>query len=220
MNSLIFSPLNLIPKAGNPGKYHLIHNLAFPYDSNSINGNIPDSQDVVTYAPFDQAVCICLALGPGCRISKMDYDSTFRIFPISGQDLHLLGFTLGEDYFINSSMAFEARSSCRIFETFATAMDWSFQRKTNWPFITHYLDDFFFAHGNYVGCATLMHTFKELCSFVGSPLSPDKPVSPTMCLTFLGLTFHMINQVVTIPSEKIGEAIILIEFSWHLIHEK
>ena len=84
VNSLIYSPLNLIPKAGNPGKYHLIHNLAFPYDSNSINGNIPDSQAVVTYAPFDQAVCICLALGPGCRILKMDYDSTFRIFLISG----------------------------------------------------------------------------------------------------------------------------------------
>ena len=57
VNSLICSPLNLIPKVGNPGIYHLIHNLAFPYDSNNINGNIPDSQAVVTYAPFDQAVC-------------------------------------------------------------------------------------------------------------------------------------------------------------------
>ena len=58
----------------------------------------------------------------------------------------------------------------------------------------------------------MCYTHVALCSFVGSPLSPDKPVSPTMCLTFLGLTFDMINQVVTIPSEKIGEAIILIVY--------
>ena len=126
--TLICSPLNLVPKAGNPGKFKLIHNLAYPYDSNSVNANIPDSQAVVTYAPFDKVVKICLALGAGCRISKMDYDVAFRIFPISGQDLHLLGFSLGENFYVNSSMAFGDHSSCRIFETFTTVMEWAFRK--------------------------------------------------------------------------------------------
>ena len=141
----------------------------------------------------------------------MDYDVAFRIFPISGQDLHLLGFSLGDNFYVNSSMAFGARSSCRIFEMFARVMEWAFRKRTNWPFVTHYLDDFFFAHRSYVGCATLMHTFEELCNFVGAPLSSSKTVGPSTCLTFLGLSLDTVSQVVSIPSEKKTEAIILIE---------
>ena len=30
--NMVFSTLNIVPKVGSPGKWHLIHNFAWPYD--------------------------------------------------------------------------------------------------------------------------------------------------------------------------------------------
>ena len=210
LDGLICSPLNLVPKAGNPGKFRLIHNLAYPFNQNSMNANIADHQAVVSYAPFDKAVRICQSLGSHCYIAKMDYDSAFRIFPISGQDIHLLGFTLNNQFYINSTMAFGARSSCRIFETFATAMEWALIKKTGWKTCTHYLDDFFLARGTYSECAAFMESFQNLSDHVGAQLSPGKTEGPTTRLTFLGLELDTSKQIIAIPSKKLQETSTLI----------
>ena len=120
--NLICSPLNLVPKAGDSSKYHLIHNLAHPYNRNSVNVNIPDSEATVSYLKFDEVIKLALKHGPGAVASKVDYDSAFRLFPIIVDDLCLLGFTLNDRYYINSSMAIGSCSSCKIFEEFAVAM--------------------------------------------------------------------------------------------------
>ena len=207
---LLCSPLNLVPKANSPGRFRLIHNLAYPYCSQSVNANIPDSQATVAYAPFDKAVRICLDLGVGCRIGKLDFDSAFRIFPISGLDLPLLGFRLDELYYVNSSMAFGCRSSCRIFEVFSTAIDWLIRNKANTEAVTHYLDDFLLGHRNHRGCSRLMNLFTALTNFIGAPLSPEKTEGPTTCLVFLGLRIDTLEQTVSIPKEKLAEALVLI----------
>ena len=187
------SPLNLVPKAGNLEKFHFIHKLAFPYDKNSINANIPDHLVIVSYAPFDSAVQTCQSLGIGCFVSKMDYDYAFRIFPISGLDFHLLGFTLDDMYYINSSMASGAWSSCRIFETFATAMEWALAQRTSWRKCTHYLDNFFLARGTYPECAAFIDAFQCLSNYVGIKLSPVKSKGSCIKLTFLGLLLDMVS---------------------------
>ena len=179
---LICSPLNLVPKGVN--RFRLIHNLAYPYNADSVNANIPDSQATVAYAPFDVAGQICAHLGRGCFMAKADFDSAFRLLPVSAADLPILGFTLDDAFYINSTMAFRARSSCRIFETFAMAIEWAFRTGTGWTAVTHYLDDFFLAHHTYEGCASLMDSFQQLTDFVGAPLSPDKTVGPVQILTF------------------------------------
>ena len=102
-NGLICSPLNFMQKAGMPlGKYHLIHNLAYLYiPDQSMNSTIPDEQVSMAYAPLDCAVKICVDLGVNCSVEKMNDNSAFHRFTISGIDLVALGFTI-----------------CRIFETF------------------------------------------------------------------------------------------------------
>ena len=72
----------------------MIHNLAHPYDENSINANIPDSEAVVSYIKFDEVIKLALKHGPGAVAAKVDYDAAFRLFPICLHDLPLLGFTL------------------------------------------------------------------------------------------------------------------------------
>ena len=219
-DGLLCSPLNLVPKAGNPGKFRLILNLAFTYDNNSINANIPDSQAIVSYAPFDRAIQICQSLGQGCFVSKMGCGLAFRIFPISSLDLHLLGFTLENEYYINNSMVFRARSSCRIFETFTTAMEWALIQRSGWCTCTHYLDDFFLARGTYPECAEFMDTFQGLCDYIGAQLSPVKTEEPYTKLTFLRLQVNTVLQEVSIPNRKLHEALDMIRSALNKTNSK
>ena len=108
LEGLICSPLNLVPNVSTPGKYQLIHNLAFPYNENSVNANIPDCEAKVGYQKFDVAIKLGLKHGQTAHASKVDFDEAFRNFLVILKDLLALGFTLEGKYYINLSMAFGA----------------------------------------------------------------------------------------------------------------
>ena len=166
--NLICSPLNLVPKAGNPGKFCLIHNLAYPYDQSSVNTNIPDENAKVSYQKFDVVIQLGLKHGPGCYTGKMDFDAAFCNIPIHPQDLPLPGFTLDNLYFINSTLAFGARSSCKIFEEFTTTVQWILDQDTSSANFSHYLDDFIMVRASHETCAYYMTKLQEICSFIGA----------------------------------------------------
>ena len=210
--NLICSPLNLVPKAGNPGKFRLIHNLAFPYNQNSVNANIPDCLAKVSYQKFDVVVQLSLKHDSGCYAGKMDFDAAFCNIPIHLNDLPLLGFTLDDLYFINSTMAFGARSSCKIFEEFATSIQWILDNETDSTNSSHYLDDFIMVHASSTVCAYYMSKLQDICDFIGAPLSPDKTVGPVKIINFLGPTLNLLKQVVQIPLEKVQKAITQIDY--------
>ena len=207
---LICSPLNLVPKAGDSSKHRLIHNLAHPYDENSINANIPDSEAVVSYIKFDEVIKLALKHGPGAVAAKVDYDAAFRLFPICAQDLPLLGFTLNGKFYINSSMAFGSRSSCKIFEEFAVAMQWCMEQITQSKDISHYLDDFIMVHKNFHVCQSYMNDMQAMCDHMGAPLSEKKTVGPVHIITFLGLLIDLIRQMIQIPKDKVEKAVHLL----------
>ena len=204
---LICSLLNLVPKADNPGKFRLIHNLAYPYDQSSVNANIPDKNAKVSYQKFDVVIQLGLKHGPGCYTGKMDFDVAFCNIPIHLQDLPLLGFMLDDLYFINSTLAFGARSSCKIFEEFATTVQWILYQETSSANSSHYLDDFIMVHASHKTCTYYMTKLQEICSFIGTPLSPEKTQCPFQIIIFLGLTLNFLKQVVQIPLEKINKAL-------------
>ena len=144
----------------------------------------------------------------------MDFDAAFRNIHIHLNDLPLLGFTLDDLYFINSSMAFGARSSCKIFEEFATSVQWILDNETNSTNSSHYLDDFIMVHASSTMCAYYMSTLQDICNFIGAPLSPDKMEGPMQitCINFLGLTLNFLKQDVQIPLEKVQKAITQIDY--------
>ena len=189
--NLVCSPLNLVPKAGDSSKHHLIHNLAHLYDKNSMNTNILDSEATVSYLKFDEVIKLALKHGPGTVASKVDYDAAFRLFPIFEDDLCLLGFTLNGKYYINSSMAFSSRSSCKIFEEFAIAMQWCLEQITNSKDISHYLDNFIMIHRSFNKCLEYMTEMQVMCDRMGAPLSEKKTVGPVHVITFLGLLIQI-----------------------------
>ena len=208
---LICSPLNLVPKAGNPGKYRLIHNLTFPYNEDSINANIPGHEAKVEYQKFDVAIKLGLKHGRTAHASKVDFDVAFRNFPIFLKDLLALGFTSEDKFYINLSMAFGARSSCKIFEDFACAIQWILEQRTRSTDISHYLDDFIMVHALKATCKYYMTTMQKLCEHIGFPLSDSKTEGPCQIITFLGVTINFLKQVVTIPAEKIDKVTKLIK---------
>ena len=66
IEDMVFSPIHIVPKAGNPGKWWLIHDLAYPWDGkNSINACIPESNASVNYRKFDDVVEMGVAIGTG-----------------------------------------------------------------------------------------------------------------------------------------------------------
>ena len=212
LDNLICSPLNLVPKAGSKEKkYRLIHNLAYPYDDNSVNANIPDSEAKVEYLTFDNVIKLGLKHGVTANAGKVDFDAAFRNFPVSAEQLAVLGFTLDSKFFINSSMAFGARSSCKIFEEFATAIQWALQEKTQSDDFSHYLDDFIMIHAEREICRWYMNVMQAMCHYIGAPLSEAKTEGPLQIIKFLGLIINFLKQTITIPKDKVDNAIKLIQ---------
>ena len=208
--NLICSPLNLVPKAGDPDKHRLIHNLAHPYNKESINTNIPDTEATVTYIKFDKVIKLTVKHGKEAVATKLDFDSTFRLFPIIYSDLCLLGFTLNNLFYINCAMAFGSRSSCKIFEEFACAIQWCLEQITRSNDISHYLDDFIMIHRNFSTCLHYKTVMQNLCKDIGAPLSAKKTVGPVNIITFLGLLLDLSRQVIMILQEKITKTLDLI----------
>ena len=210
---LICSPLNLVKKAGEDNKFRLIHNLAYPYNENAVNTNIPDHKAKVIYQQFDLVIKLGLKHGRSAHASKLDFDAAFRNFPIILSNLEVLGFTLEEQFFINSSMAFGARSSCKIFEEFACAIQWIMEKRTKSKDLSHYLDDFIMVHAIKSTCQWYMSEMIELCHRIGVPLSGKKAEGPTQVITFLGLLIDFLNQIITIPREKVEKAMNLVNLA-------
>ena len=53
--------------------------------------------------------------------------------------------------------------SCKVFEEFATCLQWIVKQRSGLSTVDHYLDDFIFAGRNHKSCVELMNTFKQIC---------------------------------------------------------
>ena len=71
LEGMVYSPIHLVDKAGDPNKSRLIHNLAYPYNDQSVNRCIPQSESSVQYHYVDELIDLALELGDdlwGCRV--------------------------------------------------------------------------------------------------------------------------------------------------------
>ncbi len=119
--SYIQSPLGLVPKAGQPGKFRLIFDLSAPDPAWSVNGQTPPELCSVHYRDFDDAVLMVQKLGEGAFMSKTDLEAAFRQLPIRPQDWPLLVMKMKSPvsgtvcYFVDLHLPFESSMSCSIF---------------------------------------------------------------------------------------------------------
>ena len=134
------SPLAVVPKHES-GQFRIIHNLSFPAGS-SLNDSIPKHMGSVSYARLDDAIDSILQLGTGAVLSKSDISSAFKILPVHQDDYHQLGIVWENLFYFDRTLPMGCRTSCRIFESFSTALEWIARNFLHLSHIHHILDDF------------------------------------------------------------------------------
>ena len=82
-------------------------------------------------------------------------------------------FKFGESYFYDKNLQMGCSSSCKIFETFSTAIQWILNEKLHIPGISHYVDVFVIIACSEQECNLFLKKFQDMAFEIGLPLAPD-----------------------------------------------
>ena len=210
IEDMVFSPMNIVPKPGTK-KYRLIHDLAYPYNSESVNSCIPEENSSVQYHHIDEVINMVLAIGVYMRGACCDIETVFRHQSMHHSQLFLLGFTFQGKYYINSSLPFGAASSCTIFEKVASALQWIVRNKTARMLISHFLDDFPLLGTSNDDVSYFIMQFYRIMEQIGMPVVKEKTLGPTDLLEYLGLILNFVAQCLEIPEKKRVKCLTLVQ---------
>ena len=133
------SPLALRPKK-TPGEFRLLHNLSYPYNETSINAQISAEDKHVKYASINDAIKKILSLPRGSYAAKTDVAHAFKLIPVKPEQYHKLGIHFDGKYYYDKTLPQGCASSCRIFETFSSAIQWILEQRVPGILCVHYLD--------------------------------------------------------------------------------
>ncbi len=217
----ICSPLGLVPKAGQPGKFRLIFNLSA--GEQSVNGTTAQQFRTTSYQDLDAAVELVHSLGSEARLGKADLEAAFQQTPIHPAYWSLLVFkainphTKNYQYFFDKCLPFGSAESCQIYQGISNALAWAVTQQTK-SLLVNYLDDFLFADKGTEWCGNQLCIFRETCWNVGFPIVDDKTEWSSEWKIFLGLLLHGKLQMLAIPAEKINKSLAFVEF--FLSHRK
>ena len=84
-------------------------------------------------------------------------------------------------------------SSCAIFEAFSTALEWLALHRLGASWVLHILDDFLFIAESEEKCQADLHSFLNLCEYLGVPIAEEKTVDPHTVLQFPGITISLVQ---------------------------
>ena len=187
------SPIGVVPKKES-SKVRMITDLSSPKGC-SINDFIPDEEAIVHYENFDRAVDIVAELGRGALLAKLDVKSAFRICPVAPSDWHLLGFSLCGLYIVDLCLPFGLRSSVNRFNKVADAILWIMQMTTS------------SCSRRWGICAHNIRKTQDLFHRLGIPLAPEKLISPTTELTYLGIVIDLSAMTTRLPDNKLYDLV-------------
>ena len=197
------SPIGIIPKPHQPGKFRLIVDLSSPHGA-SVNDAISPDLSSLTYPRVDQAAALISMYGQGALIAKLDLHSAYRKVPVHPDDTHLLGIEWEGTTYLDRALPFGLRSAPKLFTAVADGYSWALVVHGYTDF-THYLDDFlFWSTPDSPRCGEALQTALRLGTALGLPAAPAKVVGPTTTLTFLGIEIDTVAQQLRLPADKLG----------------
>ena len=187
------SPIGVIPKSNQRGKWRLIVDLSSP-EGRSVNAGIEPELCSMHYLRLDEVVQQISKAGQGALLAKMDIDSAYRNVPVHPADRPLLGMQWKGSIFFDTRLPFGLRSAPKIFSAVADALQWSFQRRgVSW--VAHYLDDFITVGSpGSPECQTNLGIMLATCQRLGVPVAQKKCAGPATVLVFLGFELNT-NQM-------------------------
>jgi hypothetical protein len=204
------SPIKTVAKKGSAAKYRIIHHLSYPH-GRSVNSSTADWP--CPLARFAQAVDIVRRLGRGCYMAKADVKAAYRAIAIRPADWPLLGMHWKGQYYFHRTLPFGLRSSCHLWERYATAAEWIVTNVYGVPDIIHYVDDFFLAAVTGETCQLNLSQTKRAFDDLGIPDAPDKTEGPATRLTFLGVQIDSEEMTVSLDQPRL-ETIRLLLHKW------
>ena len=172
------SPIGLIPKGGQPGKFRLIVDLSSPRGA-SVNDGIDPELCSLSYSSVDEAVRRVQQSGPWALMAKLDLKLAYQRAPVHPDDQPLLGMSWEGRTFCDRALPFGLRSALKLFTAVVDGLSWALQCEGIVNLI-HYLDDFFFwSEEGSPNCARALSTAVPLCHRLGLPVAPQKVVGPS-----------------------------------------
>ena len=206
------SPIGLIPKPHQPGRWRLIVDLSSPRGS-SVNDAISVDRCHLHYTSVLEAAALIRHLGKGTLLAKIDLHQAYRMVPVHADDHPLLGIQWQNSTFVDTALPFGLRSAPKIFSAFSDALAWVlYARGVAWQL--HYLDDFLFMGlPGSTSCARALQVTMDTCRQLGVPVATHKTEGPATQLTFLGIQVNTQNMTLSLPQDKLTRILGLV-LSW------
>ncbi len=104
------SPINLIPKPHQIGKWRLIVDLSYPRGG-GVNVSISEEAASISYMRMDDVVECIQTLGAGVLMVKIDLECAYRQIPVHSSNHHWLGITWDQHTCIDRALPFGLRSA-------------------------------------------------------------------------------------------------------------
>lgn len=205
-----FHPLTVVPKSD--GGWRLIHNYSRD-GGESLNAAIPDSHASVVYPTVDQAVNGIVSFGiDDVYLVKIDLANAFTRVPLAAADFSKTCFCWEGRYYFEAAIPMGARSSCKSFQRVGLAIQETVLKRFGGPaIIISYLDDALLIVVGFDEAVRLRLLFEQLCGEIGFPVNFGKSVGPVRDVVFLGILFDLQEGVLTLPSKKVRETLVLLE---------
>lgn len=197
------SPIGAVPKKGSDA-IRVTHNLSHPFKgTTSVNAGIRDETfQLDTVSTACQAIRLT---GSGCLLIKLDVEAAYKQVPVRQEDWPLLGFMWKGKYYYERTLPFGLKSSCRLWDMYASALHHFFQHM-GVPIVIHYIDDFLFVIQSDLDLAhDLLDQCLKLCIHLGVPMASRKTEGPTTKLTFLGIQLDTVEMQASLPQDKLIE---------------
>ena len=105
-------------------------------------------------------------------------------------------------YYFDKRLPIGCASSCRIFETFSTSLEFVAKNKLGVENVAHILDDVLFVERTLPQCSQILTAFLSCREQVGVPVAVEKTVGPFQVLSFTGIELDTVNMEVRLPLDK------------------
>ena len=212
LNGFVCSPIAAIPKKGSD-KVRIIHNLSHPKGF-SVNDLIDDQDASVQYQKFDILVDMVRKTGTGAWMAKVDLQSAYTHVLVNPKFWRFLGFHLdtpsGREYYIETSLPFGLRSSCRLFSEFSGIVSWIAHRRGIQQ-LFYLLDDFVIVADSQESCQRQLKILLELFAELGFQVNPKKVEGPSQVLTALGIEVDCTSQQLRIDQSRLADILSLLQ---------
>ena len=108
--NLHVSSFGVIPKRGQPRKWHLIVDLS-SLGGARVNDGIDPDKFTLHYIALDQVIRLVSTLGPGALMAKFDVEAAYRNMPVHPFHRVLLGMKWRGQFYVDLGLPFGLRSA-------------------------------------------------------------------------------------------------------------